>query len=124
MVVDLVSPSAGRPATGERADRLFHALSDVTRRDIVARSMQGEHSVSALARHYPMSVTAVQKHVDVLSRAGLISKERRGREQIVRPGIEAIHDARRVLDGLEAMWRRRIERMGDILAQDQEESFT
>jgi DNA-binding transcriptional ArsR family regulator len=124
MVVDHVSPSAGRAATGQRADRLFHALSDVTRRDIVARAMQGEHSVSALARHYPMSVTAVQKHVDVLSRAGLISKERRGREQIVRPGIEAIHDARRVLDGLEAMWRRRIERMGDILAQDQEESFT
>ncbi len=80
--------------------------------------MQGEYSVSQLARHYPMSVTAVQKHVAVLEAAELITKERRGREQIVRPRIDALQDAKRVLDGLEAMWRRRIDRMGDVLATD------
>ena len=66
-----------------RADLVFHALADATRRDIVRRAMQGEHSVSALSRNYPMSLPAVQKHVAVLERAGLVSKRRRGREQLV-----------------------------------------
>jgi len=102
----------------------LHALADGTRRDIVARAMQGEYSVSQLARHYPMSVTAVQKHVAVLEAAELITKERRGREQIVRPRIDALQDAKRVLDGLEAMWRRRIARMGEVLALDADDKET
>ncbi|MGH3464142.1 MAG: ArsR/SmtB family transcription factor, partial [Kribbellaceae bacterium] len=65
-------------------DDLFHALADATRRDIVRRSVQGELSVSRLAELYPMSFAAVQKHVAVLERAGLVTKERRGREQLVR----------------------------------------
>ena len=86
--------------------------------------MQGEYSVSQLARHYPMSVTAVQKHVAVLEAAELITKERRGREQIVRPRIDALQDAKRVLDGLEAMWRRCIARMGEVLALDADDKET
>ena len=69
MVVDTVT-----------ADRLFHALADATRRDILRRSADGELSVSRLADGYPMSFAAVQKHVVVLERAGLVTKERRGRE--------------------------------------------
>jgi len=101
----------------QQADRLFHALSDVTRRDIVRRAMEGEHSVSDLASGYDMSFAAVQKHVAVLERAGLVSKRRRGRERIVRTDIEAIHAARRLLDEFEALWRARFERMGEILAE-------
>ena len=71
MVVDLLQD--------ERADRVFHALADVTRRDIVVRTLEGEHSVSTLARRYPMSFAAVQKHVAVLEEAGLVTKRRRGR---------------------------------------------
>jgi DNA-binding transcriptional ArsR family regulator len=98
-------------------DRVLKALADATRRDIVVRAMVGEHSVSALARHYPMSFAAVQKHVAVLERAGVVTKQRRGREQLVRTNIDAIRDAGRVFDGLEDLWRARMERLGDVLAE-------
>lgn len=102
---------------GERVDQLLHALADATRRDILRRAMAGQHSVSALARHYPMSFAAVQKHVAVLERAGLVTKRRRGREQLVRTEIAAIRAAASVLDELEATWRARIDRMDEILAE-------
>ena len=101
----------------EKTDRLFQALADATRRDIVARAMQGEHSVSALARLYPMSFAAVQKHVAVLERAGLVTKRRQGREQRVRGNIRTVRDAHRLLDQLEAVWRSRIDRFGEVLAE-------
>jgi DNA-binding transcriptional ArsR family regulator len=104
--------------TDEQVDRLFHALADATRRDIVVRTLEGEHSVSALARRYPMSFAAVQKHVAVLEAARLVTKQRNGREQIVRADVDTIRRANQVLDALEAVWRGRIERMGEILADD------
>jgi DNA-binding transcriptional ArsR family regulator len=102
----------------EVADRLFHSLADATRRDILRRSARGELSVSRLAEAYPVSLTAVQKHVAVLERAGLVTKERRGREQIVRTEPEAVASARRAIDQLEMTWRGRVDRMSDLLAQD------
>jgi DNA-binding transcriptional ArsR family regulator len=101
--------------TDEVADDLFHALADATRRDILRRCAFGEASVSGLAEAYPMSFAAVQKHVAVLERAGLITKERRGREQRVRTDVEAIALAHRALDALEDTWRGRIGRMADLL---------
>jgi DNA-binding transcriptional ArsR family regulator len=103
--------------TDEEVDRLFHALADATRRDILHRCVRGEASVSRLADIYPMSFAAVQKHVAVLERAGLITKERRGREQLVRSDADAVGRARRILDELEAAWRGRVNRMADLLAQ-------
>ena len=103
--------------TDKEVDRLFHALADATRRDILHRCIQGEPSVSRLADVYPMSFAAVQKHVAVLERAGLVTKERRGREQLVRTDRDAIGRARRILDELEAAWRGRVDRMADLLAQ-------
>jgi DNA-binding transcriptional ArsR family regulator len=103
--------------TDEDVDRLFHALADATRRDILHRCIQGEPSVSRLADVYPMSFAAVQKHVAVLERAGLVTKERRGREQRVRTAGDALGRARRILDELEAAWRGRVDRMADLLAQ-------
>jgi len=105
----------------ERVDRLFHALADATRRDIVRRSMQGEHSVSALARSYPMSFAAVQKHVAVLEAAELVTKRRRGREQLVRGNVDAVRRASRLLSQLETVWRGRIDRFGEVLADDRNE---
>ena len=96
-------------------DDLFHALADATRRDILRRSAAGEASVSRLAEAYPMSFAAVQKHVAVLERAGLVTKERRGREKLVRPAPAAVRRARHALDQLEAAWIGRVERMGDLL---------
>jgi DNA-binding transcriptional ArsR family regulator len=107
MVVELVEQ--------QRADRVFHALADATRRDIVARVMRREHSVSGLARHYPMSFAAVQKHVAVLDRAGIVTKRRCGREQLVSGNVDAVRQAGLLLDQLEAIWRTRMTRFGEVL---------
>jgi len=103
--------------TDEAVDELFRALADPTRRDILRRCATGEPSVSRLARAYPMSFAAVQKHVAVMERAGLVTKERRGREQLVRTDPDAVSRARQTLDELEAAWRGRVERMSDVLSE-------
>ncbi|MBU4214818.1 MAG: metalloregulator ArsR/SmtB family transcription factor [Actinobacteria bacterium] len=97
-------------------DRVFAALADATRRDIVRRVIAQEASVSALARTYQMSFAAVQKHVAVLERAGLVTKERRGRLAVVHPDLGTLAVATRLLDSFEALWRARIGRMEDLLA--------
>ncbi len=102
-------------------DRIFHALADATRRDIVRRVLVGEHSVSELARSYPMSVTAVQKHVAVLEEAGLVSRRKQGREQRVTGDPQTVRRARALLDAYEELWRARFDRMSDVLADDQGE---
>lgn len=99
-------------------DRLFQAFADPTRRDIVRRVTAGEYSVSGLAALYAMSFAAVQKHVAVLERASLVTKEKRGREQIVRGNREGLEKARQMLDEYEVIWRQRAERIADILAED------
>jgi DNA-binding transcriptional ArsR family regulator len=102
----------------QQADRVFHALADTTRRDILLRALEGEHSVSALARGYSMSLTAVQKHVAVLEEAGLVSKHRNGREQRVRGNVDTMRRAYRLLEELEAVWKGRMDRIGELLADD------
>jgi DNA-binding transcriptional ArsR family regulator len=106
----------------EAVNNLFHALADATRRDILRRSIRGELSVSRLAETYPMSFAAVQKHIAVLERAGLVTKERRGREQLVRTNLDAVRRARMALDQLEMTWRGRVDRMSELLAQDPDPS--
>jgi DNA-binding transcriptional ArsR family regulator len=97
-------------------DLLFHALADATRRDIVRRTMGEQFSVSALAREYPMSFAAVQKHVAVLERAGLVTKQRKGREHLVAGNPASLRAAHDALDRLELIWRDRVARMDDLLA--------
>lgn len=104
----------------ERADRLFHALSDATRRDIVAIVLHEEQSVSGLARRYPMSFAAIQKHVAVLERAELVTKERRGREQLVRANADTLRRVHALLDGIEAVWRDRIDQIEAVLSKPDE----
>jgi len=102
------------------ADQVFAALADATRRDIVLRALSGREGVAELAGHYPMSFAAVQKHVAVLERAGLITKERNGRRKIVRTDMEGLRLARGLLDQYEALWRGRIDRMTDLITQGKE----
>ena len=99
-------------------DRIFRALADGTRRDIVSRVLRGEQSVSALARGYAMSFAAVQKHVAVLERAALVVKERRGREQLVHGNPDGIQRARVLLDHFEELWRHRTETIDSLLAEE------
>jgi DNA-binding transcriptional ArsR family regulator len=102
--------------TDKAVDEVFRALADPTRRDILRRCAGGgEPSVSRLADAYPMSFAAVQKHVAVLERAGLVTKERRGREQLVRTDTGAVARARDALDELERTWRGRVDRMSNLI---------
>ena len=98
-------------------DRMFGALADHTRRDIVRRAISAEEGIVELASHYPMSFAAVQKHIAVLERAGLITKQRIGRRRVVRTNLEALRVARRLLDQYEELWRARIDRMDELLAE-------
>jgi len=102
----------------DQADALFHALADRTRRDIVRRVLAGEHSVSALAAKYDMSFAAVQKHVAVLEKAGLLTKRRSGREQLASGDVAAVRSVAGMLTELEQVWRGRIARIDGLLASD------
>ena len=102
-------------------DRIFGALADATRRDIVRRAIDGGEGVAELAAHYPMSFAAVQKHVAILERAGLVSKRRIGRRKVVRTNVETLRMARRLLDRYEELWRGRIDRMTELVTDTVEE---
>lgn len=116
MVVGLISSGAFTDEAA--ADRVFHALADSTRRDILARAIQREQSVSALARHYEISLTAVQKHVSVLERAALVTKNRSGREQLVTANPETLRRANTLLEAFEQLWIGRANRIAEILAEE------
>ena len=103
----------------DRADAFFHALSDRTRRDILRRVLAGEHSVTALAASYDMSFAAVQKHVAVLERAGLLTKRRSGREQLASGDVAAVRSMASLLAELEGIWRGRISLIDALLKEDQ-----
>jgi DNA-binding transcriptional ArsR family regulator len=99
-------------------DRMFGALADATRRDIVRRAIGGEEGVAELAEHYPMSFAAVQKHIAILERAGMVTKERSGRRKVVRTNLERLRVARRLLDEYEELWRGRVARMTTLVTAD------
>lgn len=101
-------------------DRLFHALSASTRRDILRRTMTKEITVSELAREYDMSFSAVQKHISVLEEAQLIVKRAAGRERLVRADPQRIAQARVLLAQYEDLWRARVDRLGALLAESVE----
>ena len=102
----------------DETDRVFQALAAATRRDILRRTIAEEQSVSELAAAYDMSFAAVQKHVAVLEAANLIVKRAEGRERLVRANPEMIAHARALLAQYEAMWRSRIARLDDLLAEE------
>ena len=102
----------------DRTDALFHALADRTRRDIMRRVLVGEHSVSALAVKYEMSFAAVQKHVVVLEKAGLLIKRRSGREQLANGDVAAVRSVASMLTELEQVWRGRIACIDELISTD------
>jgi DNA-binding transcriptional ArsR family regulator len=102
-------------------DRIFSALADATRRDIVRRALDGEEGIAEMAEHYPMSFAAVQKHVAILERAGLVTKRRIGRRKVVRTNVEGLRVAQRLLDRYEQLWRDRFGRMTQLITESHEE---
>ena len=112
----------GATITDERADAVFGALADATRRDILSRAIGGDLGISELADLYPMSFAAVQKHVAVLERAGLVTKERFGRRKLVRTNSNGLGVVRRLLDQYEELWQGRIDRMTDLIERSEKEA--
>ena len=104
-----------RQESDESLNQLFRALADGTRRDILARSLSGSPSVSDLAARYEMSFAAVQKHVAVLERAGLVCKRANGREQLVSTNRTRLKRAGELLDYFESVWRQRMAQLDDVL---------
>jgi DNA-binding transcriptional ArsR family regulator len=103
-----------RPAPDD-LDRLFGALADATRRDILARVMDADASVSELAARYAMSFAAVQKHVAVLERARLVTKRKDGRALRVAGNPAAVRRANRLLAKFEQLWQGRVRRLDELL---------
>jgi DNA-binding transcriptional ArsR family regulator len=100
----------------EALNQLFRALADGTRRDILARSLTETPSVSVLAARYQMSFAAVQKHVAVLERAGLVKKRANGREQLVSTNPARLRRASELLDHFESIWRQRVAQLDEVLS--------
>lgn len=96
---------------------VLRALADATRRDILRRTVAGKVSVSELAAEYDMSFAAVQKHVAVLERAGLVGKDAVGRERLVTANPRQLARARAALEQIEELWRRRLEALDSILSE-------
>lgn len=104
--------------TDDDVDRVFRALADRTRRDIVRRTLTEEASLSELARDYDMSFAAVQKHVRVLEAADLVARIPRGRERIIQGNPAAIRRAQELLGRFEQIWRARIDRLDALFVED------
>ncbi|MCI2266166.1 ArsR/SmtB family transcription factor [Sediminivirga luteola] len=111
----MVVNSPHRSLSDDEVDRIFRALADATRRDIVRRTLTEEATVSQLATAYEMSFAAVQKHVAVLEGAGLVTKHPKGRERLVRGNPDALRHVQQLLDAYEQIWRGRIARLDALL---------
>jgi DNA-binding transcriptional ArsR family regulator len=105
-----------RSASSQALDQLFGALADATRREILARVMVAEASVTELAARYDMSFAAVQKHVAVLERARLVTKRKDGRCQRVTGNPAAVRRANRLLAQFEERWQERVGSLDELLA--------
>jgi DNA-binding transcriptional ArsR family regulator len=99
---------------------MFGALADHNRRDIVRRAINADEGIVELASHYPMSFAAVQKHIAILERAGLVTKQRIGRRKVVRTNLEQLRIVRRLLDQYEELWLGRVDRMSDLITAPKE----
>jgi DNA-binding transcriptional ArsR family regulator len=99
-------------------DPVFQALSDPTRRAIVDRLSRGPASVSALAAPLPMSLPAVMQHLQVLEKSGLIRSEKVGRVRTCRIEPVAMQTAEQWIAERRATWERRLDRLGDYLAEN------
>jgi DNA-binding transcriptional ArsR family regulator len=101
-------------------DRTFAALADPTRRALLAQLGEHAHlSVSELARPFTMSLPAVMKHLDVLSEAGLIAREKTGRTVVCRLQAAPMAEATDWLSRYEKFWSERLDRLAAFLEQEE-----
>jgi DNA-binding transcriptional ArsR family regulator len=103
-------------------DLKFHALADPTRRVMVERLSRGPASVSELARPLDMSLPAVVQHLHVLEASGLVRSEKVGRVRTCRIEPAALQMVEQWISDRRATWERRLDRLGDYLAQNTDDS--
>ena len=96
-------------------NRIFGALADVTRRDILKRVSKAEHTISELAAPYAMSFAAIAKHISVLEKAGLIVKRQNGKEKVIQIQPQAIKEAAAHLSEYEKVWGARFDALEELL---------
>ena len=96
-------------------DLIFQSLADGTRRDILKRLTKAEQTVGELARPYAMSLAAIAKHIGVLERAGLVTKERSGKERVVRIVPATLKAAETHLSEYEKLWAARYDALEALL---------
>ena len=99
-------------------DGLFGSLADPIRRDILRRLMNAQFTVSQIAENYDISLAAVAKHLNVLEKAKLVIKQRRGKEQVVSIAPEALKDASQYLAQYEALWNYRFDALDTVLKEE------
>ena len=109
------------PPERQDVDRVFHALADPNRRVIVERLSRGPASVSELARPLPMSLPAVVQHLQVLETSGLVRSEKVGRVRTCRMEPAALRPVEQWISARRSSWERRFDRLGDYLAESDEE---
>src|SRR5213594_2719856 len=102
-------------------DRVFQALADPTRRGMVERLGRGPASVSELAGPLTMSLPAVVQHLQVLEASGLVRSENVGRVRTCRIEPAALRTAERWIAERRTTWERRLDRLGDYLAEHPDE---
>ena len=90
-------------------DHVFGALSDATRRGILAQLAKGETNITTLAEPYQMSQPAISKHVRILEEAGLVNRTRRGREYIIRANHEPAENARDWITYYAQFWKEQFD---------------
>ena len=103
----------------EQLDCVFSALSDPTRRGMLAQLAQGEAHVSALAAHYDMSQPAISKHIKVLEQAGLVRRTKHGRHHIIRIDPQPIEQARDWITYYSRFWKHQFDAVEDYLQDNQ-----
>jgi len=107
-------------------DLMFQALADPTRRAMIDRLSRGPASVSELAKPFDMSLPAVVQHLAALENSGLVSSQKVGRVRTVQMQPEALSLAEQWLNDRRTMWVKRLDRLGEFLAEtaDEPESKT
>ncbi len=96
-------------------DSVFGSLSDPTRRNILKLVSKKSLSIGEIATHYPLTFAAVAKHLNVLHNAGLITKTRHGKEQIVSITPKTLAAANHYLESFEELWKKRLDRLDRFL---------
>jgi len=98
-----------------RLDGVFGAVADPTRRAILAALARGEATVGELADRFPISLNGVSKHIRVLERAGLVTRDIQGREHRLAFDARPLQDAAEWMDRYRVFWEARLDALETLL---------